>query len=178
MRLLPDLTVAEAYPARAWQPPGDGETMAMDTSGEEAHDGAQEPPSRAQRQALKKELPWQAMSEAEVPQFVQAVLDEWSEWKKWSSCRPVYVDLDKIDPSLILQSRVCFRWKPKGDGSFKPKARIVIAGYRDPHLPLLSRDSPVLSRAGLHCILQWATSLKVPLHTGDCKSAFLQGADR
>ena len=64
----------------------------MDTSG----DGAQEPPSRAQ-QALKKELPWQAMSESEVPQFVQAVLDEWSEWRKWSSCRPVYVDLDKID---------------------------------------------------------------------------------
>ncbi|CAE7560935.1 GIP [Symbiodinium sp. CCMP2456] len=112
-------TMAEAYPARAWQPPGEGETMAMDTSGDDAHDGAQEPPSRAQRQALKKELPWQAMSESEVPQFVQAVLDEWSEWKKWSSCRPVYVDVDKIDPSLIL---------------------------------------------------------KVPLFSGDCKSAFLQGA--
>ena len=167
---------AEAYPARAWQPPGEGETLAMDTSGDDAHDGAQEPPSRAQRQALKKELPWQAMSEAEIPQFVQAVLDEWTEWRKWSSCRPIWVDLEKIDPSLILKSRICYRWKPKGNGSYKPKARIVIAGYRDPHLPLLSRDSPVLSRAGLHCVLQWSTSLKVPLFSGDCKSAFLQGA--
>ena len=171
-----DSPVCEAYPVRSWKPPADGETMAMDTSGEEGDDAnAPEPPSRAQRQALKKELPWQAMSESEIPQFVQAVLEEWSEWKKWSSCRPVYVDVNQIDPSLILKSRVCFRWKPRGDGTFKPKARIVIAGYRDPHLPLLSRDSPVLSRAGLQCILQWATSLKVPLWTGDCKSAFLQG---
>ena len=171
-----DAPVSEAYPTRAWRPPADGETMAMDTSGEEGDDASGvEPPSRAQRQALKKELPWQAMSEQEVPQFIQAVLDEWSEWKKWSSCRPLYVDVNKIDPALILKSRVCFRWKPRGDGTFKPKARIVIAGYKDPHLPLLSRDSPVLSRAGLQCILQWATSLRVPLWTGDCKSAFLQG---
>ena len=171
-----DSPVSEAYPARAWKPPGEGETMAMDTSGDEAHDGVQEPPSRAQRQALKKELPWQAMSETEVPQFVQAVIDEWTEWQKWSSCRPVHVDLRKIDASLILRSRVCFRWKPRSEGGYKPKARIVVAGFKDPHLPLLSRDSPVLSRSGLHCILQWATTLKVPLHSGDCKSAFLQGA--
>ena len=137
--------LAEAYPARAWEPPGDGEVMAMDTSGDEAHDGAQEPPSRAQRQALKKEVFWQAMSETEVPQFIQAALEE-----VWSSCRPVYVDVNKIDPSLILKSRVCFRWKPKGDGSYKPKAQIVIAGYRDPHLPLLSGDSRVLSRFALY----------------------------
>ena len=127
-----DDSVHDAYPARAWQPPNDGETMVMDTSGEEANDGGAEPPSRAQRQALKKELPWRAMSSEEIPKFVQAVLDEWSEWQKWSSCRPVYVDASKIDPSLILKSRVCFRWKPKTDGDFKPKARIVIAGYKDP----------------------------------------------
>ncbi|CAE7806594.1 RE1, partial [Symbiodinium necroappetens] len=109
-----DETVAEAYPARSWRPPEEGEVMAMDTSGDDAHDGAQEPPSRAQRQALKKELPWQAMSEAEVPQFIQAVLDEWAEWRKWSSCRPIHVDLSRIDPTLILPSRICYRWKVKG----------------------------------------------------------------
>ena len=57
-----------------------------------------------------------------------------------------------------------------------PRRGYLLAGYKDPHLPLLSRDSPVLSRAGLRCILQWATSLKIPLFSGDCKSAFLQGA--
>ncbi|OLP93808.1 hypothetical protein AK812_SmicGene24243 [Symbiodinium microadriaticum] len=80
-----DSPVSEAYPARAWKPPGEGETMAMDTSGDEAHDGVQEPPSRAQRQALKKELPWQAMSETEVPQFVQAVIDEWIHTYRYSA---------------------------------------------------------------------------------------------
>ena len=44
-----DETVMEAYPARAWQPPGDGEVLAMDTSGEKADDGAQEPPSRGRQ---------------------------------------------------------------------------------------------------------------------------------
>ena len=51
----------------------------------------------------------------------------------------------------------------------------MIAGFRDPHLPLLTRDAPVLSRAGFSSILQWATSLGVCLWNADCKSAFLQG---
>ena len=171
-----DAPVHQAYPSRSWQTPGEGEAAVMESSGDEGADGAKEPMSRVQKQALKKELPWQAMSAEEIPKFVQALVDEWSEWQKWSSCKPVYLDTSKIDPSLILRSRVCFRWKPKGEGSFKPKARIVVAGFRDPHLPLLSRDSPVLSRAGLMCILQWASSNKVDLWNGDCQSAFLQGA--
>ena len=85
-------------------------------------------------------------------------------------------DVTKIAKELILPARVCFRWKPiDGGSSFKAKARIVIQGFRDPHLPLLSRDAPVLSRIGLMCILQWAASNRADLWNGDCKSAFLQG---
>lgn len=51
----------------------------------------------------------------------------------------------------------------------------MIQGFRDPHLPLLARDAPVLSRVGLMCILQWACSLNLDLWNADCKSAFLQG---
>ena len=167
-------SMAEAYPLRAWQTPGEGEAQMLDTSGDEGDDGGHEP-SRARKQALKKELPWRAMSKEEVPKFVQAVVDEWSEWTRWSSCKPIYFDVSKIDQRLILKSRVCYRWKPRGDGTWKPKARIVVAGFRDPHLPLLTRDSPVLTRGGLACILQWAASNKVDLASGDCKSAFLQG---
>ena len=130
----------EAYPTRTWQTPGEGETAVMDTTGDEGDDGSHEP-SRARKQALKKELPWRSMSKEEIPAFVQAVVDEWSEWTRWSSCRPVYCDVSKIDPRLILKSRVCYRWKPKNDGTYKAKARVVVAGFRDPHLPLLSRDS-------------------------------------
>ena len=70
--------------------------------------------------------------------------------------------------------------KQRGVGPFrgkwyKPKARIVAQGFRDPHLPLLSRDAPVLAKTSLVLILQWAASHGVSLWNGDCKSAFLQG---
>ncbi|CAE6936300.1 GIP [Symbiodinium sp. CCMP2592] len=119
----------------------------MESSNSDGADGVQESVSRVHKQALKKELPWQAMSKEEVPKFVQALVDEWTEWQKWSSCRPVYLDVSKIDPALILKSRVCFRWKPKGGGDFKSKARTVVAGF--------------------------VTHL---IWNGDCQSAFLQGA--
>ena len=153
--------------------PGEGEVAVMETSDEEA-DG--QLLSRVARVARKKELLWRSIPTEEVPKFVQAVVDEWSEWTKWSSCRPVRLDLGKIAPSLVLKSRVCYRYKIKYDGSVKPKARIVVAGFKDPDLPLLSRDAPVLSRAGFHCLLQWAASNKGILANADCKSAFLQGA--
>ena len=162
----------EAYPTREWRTPGEGEVAVMETTDEEA-DG--QPLSRVARVARKKELPWRSIPEADVPKFVQAVVDEWSEWTKWSSCRPVHLDMSKVSPELVLKSRVCYRWKIREDGSLKPKARIVVAGFKDPHLPLLTRDAPVLSRAGLQCLLQWAASVGGTLYNADCKSAFLQG---
>eukprot|EP00435_Cladocopium_sp_Y103_P012135 s282_g3.t1 len=131
---------------------------------------------RTQRQALKRELPWKSIDSADRPAFVEAIQKEWAEWCKWSSCEKFEGDVNTIPKELILPSRVCYRWKPlDGGSSFKAKARIVIQGFRDPHLPLLARDAPVLSRIGLMCILQWACSMNLDLWNGDCKSAFLQG---
>ena len=148
--------------------------LGMEYSSEDGNDGTFES-GRAARQARKKELPWKAMTEEEIPQFREALQAEWAEWTKWSSCKPVWLDPRKISSHLILRSRVCYRWKPKTGGGFKPKARIVVAGFRDPHLPLLTRDAPVLSRAGFVSILQWTTTYCVRLWNGDCRSAFLQG---
>ena len=131
---------------------------------------------RTQRQALKRELPWRSIAKADWGAFCESIVKEWDEWKKWSSCTKFAGDPNTIPRHLILTSRVCYRWKPiDGGASYKAKARIVIQGFRDPHLPLLSRDAPVLSRTGLMCILQWAASNKTDLVNGDCKSAFLQG---
>jgi hypothetical protein len=130
---------------------------------------------RTQRQALKRELPWKSIGEADWPAFVEAMQKEWAEWCKWSSCEKFDGDVNAIPKELILPSRVCYRWKPlDGGASFRAKARIVIQGFRDPHLPLLARDAPVLSRIGLMCILQWACSLNLDIWYADCKSAFLQ----
>ena len=107
--------------------------------------------SRAMKQAMKREVPWGSISESDRPQFLAALRDEWSEWRLWSSCMPKYLKDNEVDPSLILKSRVCYRWKPKDGGKwFKAKARIVILGFRDPHLPLLTRDAPVLAIVSPH----------------------------
>ena len=57
----------------------------------------------------------------------------------------------------------------------KAKSRLVVQGFRDPHLPLLARDAAVLARSSLACLLQFASSLGLELLNADCKSAFLQG---
>ena len=131
---------------------------------------------RAAKQALKKETPWRTISAEDRPKFIKSNQEEWSEWLKWSSCKAVYPQPGEIDEKLILRSRICYRWKPKDGGKwFKPKSRIVVLGFLDPHLPLLSRDAPVLAKSTFILIVQWAASHGVSLWNGDCKSAFLQG---
>ena len=147
-----------------------------DSSDEEEGCDSQEVAGRAAKQALKREVPWRSISSEDWPAFAQSQREEWQEWEKWSSCEAIELQENEVDPRLILKSRVCYRWKPKDGGKwFKPKARIVIQGYRDPHLPLLTRDAPVLAKTSFILILQWAACHKVSLHNGDCKSAFLQG---
>ncbi|CAL1130232.1 unnamed protein product, partial [Cladocopium goreaui] len=58
-----------------------------DSSDEEVAE--QETSGRATRQALKREVPWQSISETDWPKFVSALRDEWQEWETWSSCQPV-----------------------------------------------------------------------------------------
>ena len=58
----------------------------------------------------------------------------------------MWLEENEVDPRLVMKSRVAYKWKPlDGGASHKAKARIVIQGYRDPHLPLLTRDAPVLA---------------------------------
>ena len=145
-------------------------------SSDEEGDDANQTSGRAAKQALKREIPWRSIAAEDWPAFVESLRDEWKEWETWSSCQPVELRDGEVDPSLILKSRVCYRWKPKDGGKwFKAKARIVIQGYRDPHLPLLTRDSPVLSKTCFILIIQWSASHGVSLYNADCKSAFLQG---
>eukprot|EP00435_Cladocopium_sp_Y103_P039387 s1919_g10.t1 len=147
-----------------------------DSSDEEEGCDSQEVAGRAAKQALKREVPWRSISSEDWPAFAQSLREEWQEWEKWSSCEAVELQENEVDPRLILKSRVCYRWKPKDGGKwFKAKARIVIQGYRDPHLPLLTRDAPVLAKTSFILILQWAACHRVSVHNGDCKSAFLQG---
>ena len=154
----------------------DNVILGPDVSSGEEGDVPEDGGGRAAKQALKRETPWRSIPAEDIPAFVEAMQNEWSEWEKWSSCTPVHMKKGDVDEKLILKSRVCYRWKPIDGGKrFKPKARIVVAGFADPHLPLLSRDAPVLARTTLVLIVQWAATFNVSLWNGDCKSAFLQG---
>ncbi|CAE7201569.1 CCC1, partial [Symbiodinium sp. CCMP2592] len=141
------VTVLEAYPVKE-QSSSAGDTervVALESSSEEeGHDGSFET-RRAELQARKKEIHWRSLTEEEVPCFVEAVQKEWSEWQRWSSCKAVQVREGEVPSHLILKSRLCYRWKPVPEGQ-RAKARIVIAGFRDPHLAILTRDAPVLAR--------------------------------
>ena len=142
----------------------------------EDEEAGDETSGRALKQALKREIPWRTIRDEDRAGFVKAMIDEWEEWCKWSSCQAIRPKKGDIPSHLVLKSRVCYRWKPKDGGRyFKPKARIVVQGYQDPHLPLLSRDAPVLAKSTLVLIVQWAAMYQVSLWNGDCKSAFLQG---
>ena len=90
------------------------------------------------------------------------------------NCAPVHLQPGSVASHLILRSRVCYRWKPTSTGQ-KAKARVVVAGFKDPHLPVFTRDAPVLARSSLHLLLQWAATFQVKLWNADAKSAFLQG---
>ena len=168
--------VTEAYPVKEQSAVAkDSERLiALESSSEEeGHDGTFET-RRAELQARKKEIHWRSLTEEEKPAFVEAVQKEWAEWLRWSSCKEVRVKPDEVPAHLILRSRLCYRWKPVPEGQ-RAKARIVVAGFKDPHLGLLTRDAPVLARTSFHLILQWSSCHRVKLWNADAKSAFLQG---
>lgn len=64
-----------------------------------------------------------------------------------------------------------------GAGNFERKAKscIVWLGFMDPHLHLLARDSPAISRVSIMCVLQVVTSCRMHLWGADMKRAYLQG---
>ena len=133
--------------------------------------------TRAEKKALKREIPWRHIDPEDTEQFVQAVVKEWAEWIRYSSCRKMTIAESRvIARHLILPARTCFKWKILADGySRKAKARIVVQGFRDPHLPLLARDAPVLARLSLMAVIQWAANYGLSLWNADASNAFLQG---
>lgn len=73
----------------------------------------------------------------------------------------------QISEDQILRSRWVLTWKPKdssgheSQGSqYKPKARLVIYGFEDPHIETLSRDAPTMGKDSRMLVLQYAASAR------------------
>ncbi len=74
-----------------------------------------------------------------------------------------------------MRARCAYRDRNRGVPPLSAKARPVILGFHDPDLAQITRNSPVLTRAGKTLIVQIAASHNWVLGAGDVESSFLQG---
>ena len=79
----------------------------------------------------------------------------------------------------VMPIRSACRWKHALLGNQRQaKCRAVIQGFKDPHLHLLLRDSPVLTRVGFHLILLVAISWDWAFSSRNCTALSSKAAPR
>ena len=162
--------------------PGEGEIAFESDSEDEVKDpDNQKKLTRVQQKALEKEIPWDRIPLHQRPAYLEGDKKEWSDWQKWGAVKVLTKaesDLIRKDPKLrrrILPSRFCRRNKGVAKGTFEPRCRLVVQGFRDPDRHRLRRDSPTASRTGVILVLQLVISKDWDLFGADAKSAFMQG---
>ena len=132
--------------------------------------------SAAAVQKRKAEVSERTLNEEEKAMFREAKKAEWSQWI--SNDVVELISRKGIDPRRVISSRWVLTWKSvegQAPGAKKPKARLVIRGFRDPDLGEFSTTSPTLSRQGRHAVLTVAAHYQYRLFTLDAKTAFLSG---
>ncbi|CAE7357013.1 GIP [Symbiodinium sp. CCMP2592] len=146
---------------------------------------------RGREKALEKELPWAFIPTSQHEAFRAAEQKQWEEHRDHSALEPLSVEASRevnaTKGDRILGSRFAYRdkhWSKRKQNSelpWKPKARLVIAGHRDPDLSLgLSTHAPTISRQGIFLLLQLLASNLAggwTGHAGDVSSAFLCGQE-
>ena len=132
--------------------------------------------SAAKRQ--KVEVKEKDLSDEDLKLFQGAKMKEVNSWLSTETVRKIA--RNQIPQDQILRSRWVLTWKPIDDETsaytHKPKARLVILGYEDPHLESLARDSPTMGRDTRTLIMQYAASSHSRLQSFDIQTAFLRGS--
>ena len=132
--------------------------------------------SAAASQKRRFEVVERSLTPEEKTMFREAKHAEWSQWV--SNDVVELISRRGIDPKRIISSRWVLTWKAVDGGppdSKRPKARLVIRGFRDPDLGEFSTASPTLSRQGRHAVLTVAAHYQYRVFTLDAKTAFLSG---
>ena len=93
-------------------------------------------------------------------------LQSWLDHRVFDLVKKRFVDQEKV-----MRARWVLTWKSSG----KAKARLCVLGFQDPDLTEVPRDNPTLSAASEALIMQWVSSHKYRLISGDIKTAFLSG---
>ena len=116
------------------------------------------------------DLKWHEIPADRIEDFQKAKAKEISNWVKEAAVKLASKDVPR---SRLLKMRWIYTIKQDNSA----KARLVIIGYQDPDLGVLTKTSPVMTRRtrGLFltkCALHGWSALK-----GDVKAAFLQGLE-
>ena len=121
------------------------------------------------------------LSESDRQLFLGAKQKEISSWLSTETVRRIA--RSQIPEDQILRSRWVLTWKPidssgqeTQETQYKPKARLVILGFEDPHIETLSRDAPTMGKDSRMLVLQYAASARWPLRSFDIQTAFLRGS--
>eukprot|EP00973_Karenia_brevis_P010084 1365858-Karenia_brevis.AAC.1 len=61
-------------------------------------------------------------------------------------------------PGHVLPNCWVERWKGTDEGSVKAEARLVILGFKDPHVRHLERSAPIPTNEALTAIMQYLAS--------------------
>lgn len=135
--------------------------------------------SAAKRQ--KVEVKIKELNAEDQKKFAQAKEKEMESWLSTETVRKIL--RNKVPEGQLLRSRWVLSWKTLDEKeqaetgiSRKPKARLVILGYEDPHIDSLPRDSPTLGRDSRMLALQCVASHKWALRSFDIRTAFLRGS--
>ena len=141
---------------------------------------------RAKEKALEKEIPWSIIPEEQKEGFRLAERTQYDEHLQHGALEPMTVEASRevlrTKRERVLGSRFAYRdkyWskrKEQPEIGWKHKARLVIAGHRDPDLMCeLSTHAPTVSRQGILLLLQiLASNLNRGWtgHAGDVTAAF------
>lgn len=126
----------------------------------------------------KVEVKERDLNPEELKLFQGAKMKEVNSWLSTETVRRIA--RSQIPQDQILRSRWVLTWKPIEESTsgdrHKPKARLVILGYEDPHLESLARDSPTMGRDTRTLILQYAASSHSRIKSFDIQTAFLRGS--
>ena len=110
--------------------------------------------SRKDKKALEKELPWSAIPLEHRELYRQALVKEWTTWKKYEAVKILSLEYSReveklFDPSRILAARVCYRDKRAGDQAegpdsmsrrHRPRLAGVTPGCSDINPPWVDAD--------------------------------------
>ena len=77
-------------------------------------------------------------------------------------------------PDCVLPSRWVERWKATDEGGVKAKSRVVILGFKDPHVLQLERSSPTPTNEAFTSVMQIMASTRCSAWSSDIKNAFGQ----